>query len=105
MVNAEIVEKINIIRAEIFNFFETNIRWVSIDEYMSFADAFRHAGCIVGKADYCGSKDTCYVQAQNGQRIWFENVIVKNGNNPVRNHRPRIEVLHALIDVEFQKTI
>jgi len=60
---------------------------------------------IINGADYCGCKDTYYVVAQSGQRIWFEDITIKNEDNPVKLNRPRLEVLQALVDKEFKKTI
>jgi hypothetical protein len=69
----------------------------------AFADTLSNAGFDVGKTDYCGCKDTYYVVAQNGQKIWVDDVIIKNGEKPVRRHRPRIEVLQALVDAKISE--
>lgn len=71
----------------------------------AFADTLSNAGFVVGKADYCGCADTYYVKAQSEQRIWFDDVIVKNGDTPRMHCRPRIEILQALKDEKFQKMI
>lgn len=71
----------------------------------AFRDMLRNTGFVVGKANYCGCKDTYYVETQNGQRIWFEDIIVKNEDILIKYRRPRIEILQALGDEKFKKTI
>jgi len=72
---------------------------VSMDRFCdeAFAEVLRNACFSVGKANYCGCADRYYVEDRIGNRIWFDDVIVKNGDNPVWKHRPRIEVLQTLL--------
>jgi hypothetical protein len=62
----------------------------------AFAEILKDNGFVVGKADYCGCRGTYYVEDRIGNRIWFDNVLVKNNITPVRHRRPRIEVLQAM---------
>lgn len=92
-------------RHEKLNIFIDMLSAISVNRFCdeAFAEILSNAGFIVSKEDYCGCKNTYYVETQNGKRIWFDNVLVKNGNNPVRHHRPRIEVLHSLQEKKFRK--
>lgn len=72
---------------------------------VEFAERLRDAGFIVGREDNSGCKNTYYVETQKGQRIWFEDIIIKNEEILLKYRRPRIEVLQALVDEKFQKTI
>ena len=94
-------------RGEQTNTFLEMISAVSRNRFcdVAFAGLLRNTGFVVGKADYCGCGDTYYVEAREGQRIWFDDVIVKNENTPERHHLPRIEILQAMVDEKFQKTI
>nr|WP_294486895.1 hypothetical protein [uncultured Anaerosporobacter sp.] len=94
-------------RDEQVNTFVEMLTVVSGDRFCDevFAEELRKAGFFVGKADYCEYGDTYYVEDRSGNRIWFDDVIAKNNDSPVKHQRPRIEVLQALIDTKFQKTI
>jgi hypothetical protein len=94
-------------RGEQPNTFAEMLSIVSMDRFCdeAFRDMLRNTGFVVGKANYCGCKDTYYVEAQNGQRIWFEDIIVKNEDILIKYRRPRIEILQALKDEKVQKTI
>lgn len=65
---------------------------------VEFAGRLRDAGFIVGREVNSGCKNTYYVETQKGQRIWFEDIIIKNEDILLKNRRPRIEVLQILID-------
>lgn len=94
-------------RGEQTNTFLEMISAVSRNRFcdVAFAGLLRNTGFVVGKADCCGCGDTYYVETREGQRIWFDDVIVKNENTPERHHLPRIEILQAMVDEKFQKTI
>lgn len=85
-------------RSERMNTFAEMLSAVSRDRFgdEALADTLSKAGYVVGTADYCGCKDKYYAEAQNGQKIWFDNVIVKNGDTPRMHRRPRIEILQAM---------
>lgn len=89
------------------NTFEEILKSVSNDRSCDerFADFLKNTGFSIGKAVYCGCKDTYYVEAEYGKRIWFNEITAKNEENPVNHRRPRIEVLYALVDKKFHKTI
>lgn len=72
---------------------------------VEFAGRLRDAGIIVGREVNSGCKNTYYVETQKGQRIWFEDIIIKNEDILIKYRRPRIEILQALVDEKFQKTI
>lgn len=72
---------------------------------VAFVGLLRNAGFIVGRADYSGCENTYYVEAQSGQKIWFDDVAIKNEDILIKYCRPRIEILQAMVDKKFQKTI
>ena len=72
---------------------------------VEFAGRLRDAGFIVGREVNSGCKNTYYVETQKGQRIWFEDIIIKNEDILLKNRRPRIEVLQVLIDEKFKNDI
>ncbi|SHN00130.1 hypothetical protein SAMN02746066_04306 [Anaerosporobacter mobilis DSM 15930] len=85
------------------NTFQDMISAVSRNRFCDaeFAGLLKNAGFIVERADYSGCKNTYYVEVKNGQRIWFEDIIVKNEDILIKYRRPRIEILQNLVNERF----
>lgn len=124
LIVAAIAEEVDIVNLESSYYTELSLDdWICIGEQpntflemisavlrnrfcdVAFAGLLRNAGFIVGRADYSGCRDIYYLETQNGQRIWFEDIIVKNEDILIKYRRPQIEILQAMVAEKFQKTI